>query len=350
MSLNKVLALLLVVIFIIFSLATILAWSVRGDILNDDAYVAALDEAGFYEVPYQLIREGDIPAAGGLLLRVGPFSVLSGADREAVARELAPPDWLRAQIERAVRDLVAVARAPELDELPDFTISLQEVKARALGEPGDRALSIVVQTLPQCEAGRSPLELGSDTPICRPAEAELTPFLDRLKTLLSPLVERVPDMYRVQWQPRQQGVLEDLQGAGRTLDRLQVPLLLLVVLNLALLALAWVLAVRSPAEWLRWTGVPLLLLGLLVLLTAFLTPRVVAWGLESQALSAGSNVPLPLAQSLERAIQDLAGLLFRPALQAGAVLAVVGLLLTLLSPLFPGQQRGGRPMPGRSMR
>jgi len=346
MSINKILALLLAVLFIVFSLATILAWSVRRDILNDDAYVTALDEAGFYEVPYQLIREGDIPTAGGLLLKQGPLSILSGADREAVARELAPPDWLRAQLERAIRDLVAVAKAPELDELPDLDISLQEVKARVLGEPGDRALAIVVQALPQCEPGRAPLELGSDTPVCTPAGADLTPFLELLDALLPPLVERVPDTYRVRWQPGQQDVLEDLQGAGRTLDRLQFPLLLLVALNLTLLALIWVLAVRSPGEWLRWTGVPLLLLGLLVLLAAFLTPRVVAWGLESQALSAEGNLPLPLAQSLEQAIEDLTRLLFRPALWAGAVLAIAGLLLTLVSPLFPGQR--GRALSTRS--
>jgi hypothetical protein len=346
MSLNKLLALLLAVIFIIFSLATILAWSVRRDILNDDAYVTALDEAGFYEVPYQLIREGDIPTVGGLLLKEGPLSILSGADREAVARELAPPAWLRAQLERAIRDLVAVAKAPELDELPDLDISLQEVKARVLGEPGDRALAIVVQALPQCEAGRAPLELGSNTPICTPAGAELTPFLELLETLLPPLVERVPDTYRVRWQPGQQDVLEDLQQAGRTLDRLQFALLLLGALNLALLALIWVLAVRSPGEWLRWTGVPLLLLGLLVLLAAFLTPRVVAWGLESQTLSAEGNVPLPLAQSLEQAIQDLTRLLFRPALWAGTVITIAGLLLTLVSPLFPG--RRGRALSIRS--
>jgi hypothetical protein len=88
--------------------------------------------------------------------------------------------------------------------------------------------------------------------------------------------------------------------------------------------------------------VPLLLLGLLVLLAAFLTPRVVAWGLESQALSAEGNLPLPLAQSLEQAIQDLTQLLFRPALWAGAVLVIAGLLLTLVSPLFPGRRGWAR--------
>jgi hypothetical protein len=117
--------------------------------------------------------------------------------------------------------------------------------------------------------------------------------------------------------------------------------LLWAALNVALLALVWVLAVRSPAEWLRWTGVPLLLLGLAVLLVAVLAPRVVAWGLDSRELWTERNVPAPLARSLEESIENYIPLLFRPALSAGLVLTVVGLLLTLISPLFPEQRQRG---------
>jgi len=341
MSLNKAIAALLVVVFVLFTGAAILVWSVEDNILDADAYVQVLDEAGFYEVPYELIRDGEIPTAGGLLLKEGPLSVVSGTDLEAIARELAPPDWLRAQIERAVRDLVAVAKEPERNQMPGLVISLHQVKVRALDEPGDRALSIAVEALPVCAPGRLPLEFDSDTPVCKPPDVDLNPFLSRLKTLLGPLVERVPDTFVVGWQPEQQDVLEDLRQTGQTLDRLRFALLLLVALNLALLALIWVLAVRSPAEWLRWTGVPLLLLGLLTLLLAVLTPRLVVAALEARSLWAEGNVPAPLARSLESAIRDFIPGLFRPALLAGMVLSGVGLLLTLVSPLFPGR-RGWR--------
>ncbi len=350
MSLSKALAFLLVIFLVIVTLVVVLTWSVRSNILNADAYVTALEEAGFFEVPYQLIHDGDIPGVGGLLLTQGPLSVVSGADREAVARELAPPDWLRDQLEQAVRDLVSVAEAPELDELPDLTISLREVKVRALGEPGDRALSIVLNALPECPPGQAPLDLGSDTPICKPAGLNLNPFLAQLKTFLPPLVERLPDTYRVEWQPQQVDVLEDLQQAGRTLDQLRFALLLLVALDVALLGLIWLLAVRSPGEWLRWTGMPLLLLGLLALLLAVLIPRVIAWGVERAAFEAEADVPVRVTDSLEVALQDFSTLLFRPALFIGVVLVFVGLLLTLISPLFPGRQRRVPSMPARSAR
>jgi hypothetical protein len=341
MFLNKAIAALLVVVFVLFTGAAILVWSVEDNILDADAYVQVLDEAGFYEVPYELIRDGEIPTAGGLLLEEGPLSVVSGTDLEVIARELAPPDWLQAQIERAVRDLVAVAEEPERKQMPGLVISLRQIKVRALDEPGDRALSIAVEALPVCAPGRLPLEFDSDTPVCKPPDVDLNPFLSRLKTLLGPLVERVPDTFVVGWQPEQQDVLEDLRQTGQTLDRLRFALLLLVALNLALLALIWVLAVRSPAEWLRWTGVPLLLLGLLALLLAVLTPRLVVAALEARSLWAEGNIPAPLARSLESAIRDFIPGLFRPALLAGMVLSGVGLLLALVSPLFPGR-RGWR--------
>jgi hypothetical protein len=339
MSFNKILAALLVIVFALFTLPVIVSWSVQANLLNDDAYVQALDEAGFFEVPYGLIHDGEIPVVGGLLLTQGPLAAVSGADMEAVARELAPPDWLRAQLERAVRDLVAVAASPEPDELPDLLISLQEIKARALGEPGDRALARVVEALPVCAPGRAVFDPGSDTPLCRPPDLDQAVFVEQIRPLLPPLVERLPDTYRLSWQPEQRDVLQDLERAGQNLEQMQVLSLLLLLLNLALLGAVWMLAVRSPAEWLRWTGVPLLLLGLLALGVGLAAPRAVTWWLDSSDMWTGINVPARLDRVLELTIIDLAGVMFRPALLAGAALAVVGLLLALLSPLFPGRRR-----------
>jgi hypothetical protein len=339
MSLNKSAAALLVLIFVPFSLAVILTWSAGANILNADAYMQALEGTDFFEVPYQLIRDGEIPTAGGLLLKQGPLSAVSGADMEAVARELAPPDWLRTQLEGSIRELLAVADANELDEMPDLVISLSEVKARAMGAPGDRALDIVVDALPECAAGQTPFDLSADTPICKPAVAGLKSFLKSLKQSLAPLVERLPDTYRVSWQPEQQDVLEDLQRAGQVLDQLKIFLPLSAALNLALLGLIWVLAVRSPAEWLRWTGLPLMLLGAAALPPALLAPRVVEWGLTRNDLWAEGNVPPSLGLALEQAIVDFSAILPRPALFVALALIVAGLALTLISPLFPGRRQ-----------
>jgi hypothetical protein len=143
----------------------------------------------------------------------------------------------------------------------------------------------------------------------------------------------------VSWQPEQRDVLEDLQQVGRIVNQLQFVMLFLVALNLALLALIWLLAVRSPGEWLRWTGMPLLLLGLLTLLLAWLIPQIVNWGLDGQALWVEGDLPTALTRALDAAIRDFSQQLFRPARLAGAVLAVVGLLLTLVSVLFPSPEQ-----------
>ncbi len=116
-------------------------------------------------------------------------------------------------------------------------------------------------------------------------------------------------------------------------------MLLLVALNLALLGLIWVLAVRSPAEWLRWTGVPLLLLGLATLTLALLIPSLVSLGLDSTASWVEGSLPRPLAESLETAVREYILLLFRPARTVGVVLFLVGAVLALISPLFPGARQ-----------
>ena len=342
MLLNKILAALLVVLFIFFTTIVILTWSVGGTVLDADAYVDTMDGAGLFEMPYQLIREGDIPGVGGLLLTEGPLSIVSGADLEQVARELAPPDWLRVQLERAIRDLIAVSNRSELGELPNLVISLQEVKERAMGVPGDQALSIVVNALPVCAPGQAPVDLGSDVPLCTPPGVDLASFMGELKALLARLVERVPDTYHVSWQRDQIAVLEDLQQVGRVVNQLRFVTLLLIALNVALLGLAWLLVVRSPGEWLRWTGIPLLLLGLFTLLLAWLVPQLVHWALDGPALWTDANLPAVLVEAFEAAIMDFATLLFRPARLVGVVVAVVGLLLTLISFLFPSHRQSAR--------
>jgi len=342
MSLNKILAALLVVLFIFFTTIVILTWSVGDTVLDADAYVDTMDRAGLFEMPYQLIREGNIPGVGGLLLTEGPLSIVSGADLERVARELAPPVWLRAQLERGIRDLIAVSNRTELGELPNLVISLREVKDRAMGVPGDQALSIVVGALPACAPGQTPVNLGSDVPLCTPPGVDLPSFLGELKALLARLVERVPDTYHVSWQPDQIAVLEDLQQVGRVVNQLRFVTLLLIALNVALLGLAWLLAVRSPGEWLRWTGIPLLLLGLFTVLLAWLVPQLVRWGLDGPALWADANLPVMLVEAFEAAIKDFTALLFRPAQLVGVVAAVVGLLLTLISFVFPNRRQSAR--------
>ena len=179
-------------------------------------------------------------------------------------------------------------------------------------------------------------------PLCTPPGVNLPSFLGELKTLLARLVERVPDTYQIRWQDEQIAVLEDLQQVGRVINQLRFVTLLLIALNVALLGLAWLLAVRSPGEWLRWTGVPLLSLGLLTVFFAWLVPQLVSWGLDSAALGADGSLPVVLVEAVEIAVKDFAQVLFRPARLVGIAATVVGLLLALLSLVFPGYRQNTR--------
>jgi hypothetical protein len=337
-GLNKGLAVLLVVVLAAFVAAIILAWSVQLHILDADVYVEALDQTGFFQVPYQMIREGQIPGVAGLLLREGPFSILSGSDQEAVARELAPEDWLRSELTAGIRDLFQVAHSAEVDRMPDLVISLQDVKNRALGEPGQRALLIVLNAIPACAPGEAPVDLTRGTVVCLPPDIDPTAYINEIRLLLVPLVFRLPDTYRVSWQPDQRQALEDLRQTGQTMDRFRSVLLLMLALGVALLAMIWVLAVRSPAELLRWTGGPLLFTGLLVLLLAVLLPTGANAVLDYRSVLNSGDIPAPLSQTLADAVPGLIDQMFRPALFAGGLLALVGLVLTAVSPLFPGRQ------------
>ncbi len=318
--------------FVFFAGAFILVWSIQDRLLDADTWVAALDRAGLFELPYELIGDGEVPGFARDLLTQGPLAALQDADLEQVARDLAPVEWLRQQVRQTLQ-----ANLDQLGqrESVDVVVSLAEVKARALGDPGERALERVIASLPLCQSGQTPFQLSPDIPLCRPPDVEPSLFGSTLKTYLTLYVERLPDRWRVGVGSRDRQITRDLRRVGKALNWLEARLPLALALALGSLLLAWLLAVRSPGQWLRWTGGPLLLLGLVTSLVAVLVPPVIAWQVEGGRFWPDSDLPARLRQAASQVPADLASVLFQFTLLVGVVIVVMGGVLVVVSFFFP---------------
>lgn len=292
----------------------------------------------------RLAASGEAPGPEGA---PPSFRDLDAAQLGAIFREILPPDWLRAQTERALDAVLA-------DPPPSgpILISLVDLKAHLASGAATRAYLELVKAQPPCAAQ----DLAAWTakvslPSCRPADDVLAQATPAIAAALAGVARGLPDQ-------------ADLAGAFAAdadrgeaapspspspapaengLQRARGALRIVMLAPLLPIALIALLSVRSRRAFLGWIGTPLLFGGLLAL----------ALGLETVALVDGTMARLRAgipgafaAQTVDVLVGVAHGIAGRLAgsvtLTAGAV-AAAGAAMLLIAPLA---SRRGAPRAG----
>lgn len=303
-----------------------------------------------------------------LLIATAPDAVVGALQQQARARGLpelpldtavlaevvtllAPPGWLSTQTDTAVDTLF---NALETGNLSASSVELdaQPLLDRMQGEPGQRAVAVVVGSLPLCA---SPADFAPQTgqlpiPTCVPPEVDVALLAQQAHANVvealrqNPQLDaqiglfRLPLLQNDSFTPEAQAAF---QRASRTFRLLQQGTALLWLLPLSCLLLILLLAVRSLGEWGRWWGWPLLAAAVSALLLALVLPALATFFWRTAVLTpaAGFSLALPVEQMLPQLVEPLfASWQSRVVTQAGGMLlaALVLLLLGLL-----GRRRAG---------
>lgn len=195
--------------------------------------------------------EGGAPAA---------FRSLGPAEWEVIVREVVPPDWLRAQTERALDQLLA-------DPPPTgpVLVSIAELKAHVIDGAGVRAYLTLARAQPACSAAEiAAWAAGTgQLPRCRPPEDVLTAATPALQEGLVKVLGDLPD--EVDLRGTTGPAPENGEsGGGLDLAKLRTIVRIGILAPLVPAVLIVLLVVRSR-RGLRWLGMPLLLSALLAL-------------------------------------------------------------------------------------
>ncbi len=286
----KLLAVLFGLLFAVTTPLVVLLLAARGLLFSPNFYKHALTAADIYhDLPAAIAQqvastatEAQPETASAPEGEVGLGAILGALPPDFVETlivRLIPPEWMQAQVESVIDQVVAY-----LDHgqgTPPLTISLAEIKANLNQGALESALREVMATLPPCTAEQL-LSFGGDLltgqtamiPACRPPEALQEVAIASAKvTMEGMLGHMLPDQMSLT-QPfgaagPGAGSLPFMQGLEQALSWLRLAKRiaeLSILLPLVLLAVIALLTARTARLALRWLGWPLLAAGLLTAL------------------------------------------------------------------------------------
>jgi hypothetical protein len=298
---GKLIASILVLVFIASTLLSILLLSINTQLFNQDFYQEVFNEVDFFDqlpklaanqirhaMVYNPCREdpskceGDGPPEESEETdQGGPpsyFQALSEEDWELLIEGLLPPDWLEEQVLNVLEGIF-----DSIDQgygTLSITISLRELKDRLVGEAGVEAIAQVLEAQPECSKDdlldmtrilQGDEEVGGNFLNCHPPDDFIEDFTPQIEVLLR---RSLPDM------PDQIDLGESLLGGEGSdeptlelFDR-EIPTLALVkwvrwiinispLLCLILLMVIAFFGVYSYKALGRWWGYPLAISGLM---------------------------------------------------------------------------------------
>lgn len=241
--------------------------------------------------------------------------------------------WLQQQAEDNIEALFAWLDGET--DYPAFRFDISDIGERAAGEQGEEAFRRLLAHLPPCAPGEDFLQ--DEFPHCRPPDAEL----DAAFETALPGFRRA---FAQDWTFRQlldEGLITaDIQQTMATLRTVYQGFAWGVtavwLATLALLGLMLLLAARSWDGLLRWSGWPLLIAGLLSLVSYGLRLLAMPWLLSygMNRLSADSSVPQTLLAFGEALAGSLARSVFGRGLACASALTLVGLGMVVAASLL----------------
>lgn len=337
----QVLAVLAALLFVVTAVFNLLALNLAQVFTDRAAIKTALSKSGAALAVAAPDVLADIWQQQALAEGLPTLPVSTDVVIEAVT-VLAPPDWVSSQTDPAVD---ALFDALETGELTTAAVELDALGLleRARGEPGRQAVSVIINNLPVCTdpaAVLTPPAPGA-LPTCLPPAINPDALTQQVHTVLVQTLDQNP---QIQEQARivRLPLLESEQATPQAQAQFQRAHQLfwlaqraswsLWLLPLGCLLLILLLVVRSPGEWGRWWGWPLLGAALTALFFALVLPAFLTLLLRTAvpAPSAAGGLLLPLDQIFGDLAQPLLSAWQRRVLTQSGIMLVAGLFLLLV--------------------
>ncbi|MEX1247685.1 MAG: hypothetical protein WEA61_04335 [Anaerolineales bacterium] len=264
-------------------------------------------------------------------------------DLSAVLGQLTEEDWRQITEIVAPEELVAQtvdvmveAFSAWLNDadaaFPDLHLDLTGLKANA-ADKASQVMVVILDALPACSAdaastfisGAAGVAAMGAIPACRPEEPVYTEIITQVGGALGQMVSRTPDTFDLSQITQGQDAPEELVRLRESLIRLRFGLAWGWVAVLAIGLLAAALAAHGFISFLRWSGWPIMISGLLTLalgLSVFAFTFSFLESLLSSTIGSDSTTMNVLASAVAGGVLNQVG---GPLLLQGAIATVLGL-------------------------
>jgi hypothetical protein len=357
---GKFIASIIVLLFIIFTLASIFLLSFENQLLSPDFYLQVLEDEDFFDqlpeiaavqIQYSMVSitsssEGGPPSY---------FQALSEKDWELLLTGLLPDNWLEDQINNMFGDLSDTIDTGEGNI--KLSISMLELKEHLGGEAGVEAIAQLLDAQPECskddllemtrilEGKEDP---GKDFLTCKPPDDFIKNYTPQLGVILRRSIRDIPDEIDLgKGLLMDNGTIGSIKAFG-----IELPTYLFIkwirwgirmspLFAVTLLLLIALLAVHSIKALGVWWGYPLAISGLIGFTIAMLVGPLANWAtnsfLDDRTMAGFSPILVETGGGL--AVQVLR-LIFIQVRNISLITAGAGFAVIILSAVFqsPGKK------------
>ena len=331
-ELEKTLAALSAVLFVIAAVITLLAFNFERKAFTSTTYKQAFEQQGLYEQMPALLAStlqtfiAQNPAAYPFLRE------LSAEDWQGTIANLMPPEELRGVADGALDSTFDyINRRSET-----IVISLLPIKAHLAGESGVNVIKQFLQTQPACTIEQLTQMglglLGGDIALCNPPQEAM----GLVEPLLRSQMQTITSIF-----PNELVLTPGAMTASGTDPRITLHMVRSAIrfspffVFLIFMAIA-VFGIRTLRDLFVWWGWPLLIAGgigaLIGLLGAPLIGGILQFLIETQGIV---FLPPLLASGIGQTAGAVASQILTPVAVQGFVMAAIGLGMVIVSIFFP---------------
>jgi len=326
---KRILAGVCAFLFVVSGFAAILLANAERKAFSPETYKQAFKQQGLYDDAAGVFTGTVMTYAEEADSILGLISVLDRNELEVVISALLPP----AELE-TVTDGFLDSVFNYLDMQTDsVTISLRSIKQNLAGEGGARAISQILQAQPDCTAEQL-LQMGMDALssdqgmiLCKPPEEMMGLVMPLAEAQLQLVSRSLPDELPI-LSSKQGETSRDFRPQLRTI---RTVMKLSLLLPLAFLLTITFLVVRTLDDWLRWWGIPFLIIGILVTLTAMLAAPFAPSMVETLFTQSSFNMPAVFSELVRDVAGSLTREIFRPVAIQGIALILIGAVMVVVN-------------------
>ncbi len=326
---KKILAGVCAFLFVVSGFAAILFANAERKAFSPETYKQAFKQQGLYDDAAGVFTGTVMTYAEEADSILGLISVLDRDELEVVISALLPP----AELE-TVTDGFLDSVFNYLDMKTDsVTISLRSIKQNLAGEGGALAISQILQAQPDCTAeqllqmGLGALSSDQGMILCKPPEEMMGLVMPLAEAQLQLLSRSLPDELPIVTAKQN----EPSQDFRPRLKTIRTVMKLSLLLPLVFLLAITFLVVRSLDDWLRWWGIPLLITGILVTLTAMLVAPFAPSMVETLFSQSSFNMPAVFSELVRDVAGSLTREIFRPVAIQGIALTLIGAVMVVVN-------------------
>lgn len=346
---GRLVALFIMSIFIIVTPGMVIAYNAQETALRGNFFEELFSKPDLFEEAIPDMAAGLVEATReDYETRDMPIAELSAQDWEAIIYAVAPPETMQKWAQDALEGFRDWPNKRGRF-LNDVILPFGQVRQNLVDDPEQTVLHLLTQAQPACGSNQEPLgDLDSLIPQCRPRDLES--FYQRLaprwreqseqvwRQLLPQDIGRYPDdISLADFIEMESDSNWDAHTNWRIVRLgLQVARWFFTVFILSqcliMLGIIALLAARNGREVLRWVGTPVGIVGLFVLVLAFL---FLVGAEVGTTFTPDEEVPIGLQEVFDDTIRAFVQDLWQPMAWQGGVLLMVGLGLWTLSFFAP---------------